>query len=293
MIQAIFSAIGVIGIIVGGLFITDVISLPNEVEQRPDYEEDFDVEDPNEEPNGSPGYLGDEVVSNPPTAQNPNTPTPMDNDVFVGMFKDAVELKFRTEVGQPIEGYEPAMFTRLYPGLQKSDFHNVDASIGRYVYVNGELTHDIEDAEFIHSAAGAITEKGYATLLNNILSRTTFPAGGLNINSLLQSISNPALRGPGPVACTMEAKMCPDGSAVGRTGPNCEFEACPSSEVTYCDEASKKAEFCTMEYAPVCGLVQVQCITTPCDPVPETFSNGCSACSRGNVISYTAGGCSI
>lgn len=28
-------------------------------------------------------------------------------------------------------------------------------------------------------------------------------------------------------ACTMEAKLCPDGSAVGRTGPNCEFAACP------------------------------------------------------------------
>jgi hypothetical protein len=29
-----------------------------------------------------------------------------------------------------------------------------------------------------------------------------------------------------PVACTMEAKLCPDGSYVGRTGPNCEF-VCP------------------------------------------------------------------
>lgn len=28
-------------------------------------------------------------------------------------------------------------------------------------------------------------------------------------------------------ACTEEAKLCPDGSAVGRTGPNCEFAACP------------------------------------------------------------------
>ena len=28
-------------------------------------------------------------------------------------------------------------------------------------------------------------------------------------------------------ACTMEAKLCPDGSAVGRTGPNCEFAPCP------------------------------------------------------------------
>ncbi len=30
-----------------------------------------------------------------------------------------------------------------------------------------------------------------------------------------------------PVACTMEAKLCPDGSAVGRSGPNCEFAPCP------------------------------------------------------------------
>ncbi len=29
------------------------------------------------------------------------------------------------------------------------------------------------------------------------------------------------------VACTQEAKLCPDGSYVGRTGPNCEFAQCP------------------------------------------------------------------
>ena len=32
---------------------------------------------------------------------------------------------------------------------------------------------------------------------------------------------------PSPRACTMEAKICPDGSAVGRQGPNCEFAPCP------------------------------------------------------------------
>lgn len=30
-------------------------------------------------------------------------------------------------------------------------------------------------------------------------------------------------------ACTMEAKLCPDGSAVGRTGPHCEFAECPDT----------------------------------------------------------------
>jgi len=31
------------------------------------------------------------------------------------------------------------------------------------------------------------------------------------------------------IACTLEAKICPDGSAVGRRGPNCEFAACPTA----------------------------------------------------------------
>jgi len=30
-------------------------------------------------------------------------------------------------------------------------------------------------------------------------------------------------------ACTQDAKQCPDGSYVSRTGPNCEFAACPAS----------------------------------------------------------------
>lgn len=32
---------------------------------------------------------------------------------------------------------------------------------------------------------------------------------------------------PSQVVCTMEAKLCPDGSYVGRSGPRCEFLACP------------------------------------------------------------------
>jgi len=32
-------------------------------------------------------------------------------------------------------------------------------------------------------------------------------------------------------ACTQEAKICPDGTAVGRIGPNCEFAQCPGEDV--------------------------------------------------------------
>lgn len=39
--------------------------------------------------------------------------------------------------------------------------------------------------------------------------------------------------------------------------------------------AAETATACTMEYAPVCGEVQVQCITAPCPPMRQTFSNRC------------------
>ena len=35
-----------------------------------------------------------------------------------------------------------------------------------------------------------------------------------------------------PMACTQEAMICPDGSAVGRVGPNCEFAPCPEATPT-------------------------------------------------------------
>ena len=44
-------------------------------------------------------------------------------------------------------------------------------------------------------------------------------------------VSTTTQHAPGPVACTMEAMQCPDGSYVGRTGPNCEF-VCPTATTT-------------------------------------------------------------
>jgi hypothetical protein len=35
--------------------------------------------------------------------------------------------------------------------------------------------------------------------------------------------------GNAQVACTLEAMQCPDGSYVGRSGPNCEFAKCPEA----------------------------------------------------------------
>lgn len=34
---------------------------------------------------------------------------------------------------------------------------------------------------------------------------------------------------PKPQACTQDEKICPDGTSVGRNGPNCTFTPCPSN----------------------------------------------------------------
>jgi len=49
-----------------------------------------------------------------------------------------------------------------------------------------------------------------------------------NIFSTIKFMEPEASTSPLPVACTMEAKICPDGSAVGRSGPKCEFAPCPT-----------------------------------------------------------------
>lgn len=42
---------------------------------------------------------------------------------------------------------------------------------------------------------------------------------------------------PEQIACTQEAMLCPDGSYVGRTGPQCEFSRCPDNVwETFIDE---------------------------------------------------------
>jgi hypothetical protein len=55
------------------------------------------------------------------------------------------------------------------------------------------------------------------------------------------------------------------------------FAQTPSNAGLRCvaDGIIEAPTVCTMEYAPVCGMKTVQCITTPCDPLIDTYSNTC------------------
>lgn len=77
----------------------------------------------------------------------------------------------------------------------------------------------------------------------------------------------------GQVACTMEAKLCPDGSAVGRTGPNCEFAKCPDIRVVGLIKGK-------VSVGPICPVERPG---VPCPVPPEAYT------SR-EVILYAANG---
>lgn len=54
--------------------------------------------------------------------------------------------------------------------------------------------------------------------------------------------------------------------------------------------ANEPISACTMQYAPVCGSVEVQCIRAPCYPVRQTFGNQCMA-NISNATNITVGEC--
>ncbi|MEK7601421.1 MAG: peptidoglycan-binding protein [Patescibacteria group bacterium] len=71
-------------------------------------------------------------------------------------------------------------------------------------------------------AASALTADDLQQQIQSLLSQ---------ISQLQQQLKQLTTTNPTQIACTMEAKICPDGTAVGRTGANCEFAACPGTGV--------------------------------------------------------------
>lgn len=74
--------------------------------------------------------------------------------------------------------------------------------------------------------------EGYQIHINVTDDYVDFEAKALPVETESVSEQPPAIEAVplppvAPVVCTMDAKECPDGSFVGRTGPRCEFAACP------------------------------------------------------------------
>jgi hypothetical protein len=77
------------------------------------------------------------------------------------------------------------------------------------------------------------------------------------------------------VACTQEAKLCPDGSTVGRIGPNCEFSLCPNTGST----SQKSGIIGTVTLGPTCPVERI-----PPDPncAPKFYSTSINIMGGGD-----------
>ena len=162
-------------------------------------------------------------------------------------------------IGQPIEGFVPSMFLRAFSGLVPNDFNGAEALLGEYKIMEQELAFIVDQGRPIHSAADAISEEGMKTVFTNIQRRTNVM-----------------------IFITDEV----DGLLLALAAPL-------DIAVTQCLPEQRDVDACIEIYQPVCGTVIVQCVTTPCDPVQETFSNSCKACTNSLVSSYTNGECAV
>src|SRR3989344_3800242 len=68
-------------------------------------------------------------------------------------------------------------------------------------------------------------------------------------------------------------------SAVGAVGPM-------SRERIRVWCGNPRPQVCTMEYAPVCGAKPIVCITTPCNPIQQTYGNRCMMQADGATFLY-------
>jgi hypothetical protein len=76
------------------------------------------------------------------------------------------------------------------------------------------------------------------------------------------------------IACPADAKICPDGSAVGRVGPDCEFAPCP-------EQNTSEERGCTVE-EPWCETKQL--CSEDCMDASEVRAIAQEACgSEGNL----------
>jgi|GEM_PF-7095068 len=90
-----------------------------------------------------------------------------------------------------------------------------------------------------------------------------------------------------PVACTMEAKICPDGATfVGREGPNCEFAVCPPSSCPpYMCADGTQISRCTAD-GTVINYFAAPCLTHGGEVTADSFTDVSSSHPNADAIAY-------
>ena len=232
------------------------------------------------------------------------TPVPVTYSVFQEQAEIYTGLKRELEAKEvKTDGLSPYLLLEHFPLIEEGDFDGVEAIVGQYQVIDGVLTYNTGET-MTGTAASDMSEAGFALFVRKYTHRVGIDTASSTpediVRHMIQSevddlSDDTATSSTAFVSCTMDAKQCPDGSYVGRMGPDCEFAACPNEDVGSkpipCTSEQKQAEACIEIYQPVCASVQIQCVTTPCEPIQKTYGNSCQACAEHSVTEYTEGEC--
>lgn len=94
---------------------------------------------------------------------------------------------------------------------------------------------------------------------------------GLNFNLIKEKINNFF---SSKKACTLEAKICLDGTTVGRIPPNCEFAPCPTLRI---DEVNKDDN----DKINICGgIANIQCPEGYYCMIKENYPGAMGVCVK-------------
>ncbi len=90
---------------------------------------------------------------------------------FAILFSEELQRAGVERVGQPIEGFDAFMYLEAFPGFEEEDFDNVETLEGITKLKDGKLVYERTAGSPVTSAESTISEKGYATLLENFSRR--------------------------------------------------------------------------------------------------------------------------
>jgi hypothetical protein len=165
---------------------------------------------------------------------NPNSKTPLDGPAFsVSVMKREETLQARAQTH-----FDRISTYKLTPNAAFPSYksNSIVSTFTKTTFLNKEaFTYTITGSYYDDGAAEAISapmERKYLWVddgKNYLLVRSDTDSQINQILSTFKFLGATSSANPVPTqkACTLEAKICPDGSSVGRTGPNCEFAPCP------------------------------------------------------------------
>lgn len=98
------------------------------------------------------------------------------------------------------------------------------------------------------------------------------------------------------VGCTLDAKLCPDGSAVGRVAPSCEFAPCPGDDDAGVTANDACGVVCTTDVkecpdGTFVGRVAPDCAFAPCDDPGVACTDDVKECPDGSFVAREAPDC--